>query len=83
MEETLSLARVGDKYLDAYSGELIDTPTIDHIVPLSLGGTNDVDNLCVTSLSNNSSKFNDLLIVWMAKRCRDLSSPPDGTTQSI
>ncbi len=68
IEQTLELARVGDKYLDAYSGELIDDPTIDHIVPISKGGTNDADNLCVTSLSNNSSKCDDSLIVWLVKR---------------
>ena len=70
IEQTLELARIGDKYLDAYSGELIEEPTIDHIVPLSKGGTNDLDNLCVTSLSNNSSKFNDDLLVWLVKRAQ-------------
>jgi hypothetical protein len=70
VEQTLALARIGDWYLDAYTGELIDNPTIDHVTPLSLGGTNDADNLCITSLANNSSKFNDVLIVWLVKRTR-------------
>lgn len=66
----LELARFGDKYLDAYSGELIDDPTIDHIIPLSKGGTNDLDNLCVTSRSNNASKHNCDLLVWLTKKAR-------------
>jgi 5-methylcytosine-specific restriction endonuclease McrA len=74
IEQALELARFGDKYLDAYSGDLIDDPTIDHIVPLSQGGSNDADNLCVTSLSNNSSKFNDTLLVWLVKRANRFAS---------
>ncbi len=70
IEQTLELARFGDQYLDAYTGELIDKPTIDHIMPISAGGTNDADNLCVTSLSNNSSKCDDSLIVWLVKRAQ-------------
>jgi 5-methylcytosine-specific restriction endonuclease McrA len=72
IEETLELARIGNQYLDAYTGELIDEPTIDHIIPISKGGTNDADNLCVTSLSNNSSKFNDSLLIWLIKRRRNV-----------
>jgi 5-methylcytosine-specific restriction endonuclease McrA len=68
--EALALARIGSKYLDAYSGELIDRPTIDHVTPLSLGGSNAQDNLCVTSRWNNTSKHDDLLIVWLARRYR-------------
>ena len=64
----LSLARVGDKYLDAYSGDLIDKPTFDHIVPLSTGGHHIYDNLCVTSGSNNSSKRNVPLLIWLVRR---------------
>lgn len=60
--------RVGDKYIDAYSCELIDVPTIDHIVPLSCGGKHEYDNLCVTSLGNNSSKRNRPLLLWLLNR---------------
>jgi 5-methylcytosine-specific restriction endonuclease McrA len=70
IEQTLEQARVGNKYLDAYTGDLIDIPTIDHIVPISKGGTNDADNLCITSSSNNSSKFNDDLVIWLIKRAQ-------------
>jgi len=69
-EQVLELARVGDLYLDAYSGELIDKPTIDHVVPLWSGGTHSLDNLCVTSRANNISKHNKSLVVWLARRAR-------------
>lgn len=68
--QALELARFGDRYLDAYSGELIDKPTIDHIVPLSKGGTSDVDNLCVTSRRTNASKRDNDLLVWLVKRAK-------------
>lgn len=68
--QTLAQARFGDQYLDAYSGELIDDPTIDHIVPLSKGGTSDPDNLCVTSKANNASKHNNDLLIWLVKRAQ-------------
>lgn len=69
--ETLDQYRIGALYLDVYTGNLIEMPTIDHITPLALGGSNDAENLCVTSVSNNSSKHNNLLIVWLAKRAKE------------
>lgn len=68
VETTLALAKVGSRYLDAYSGELIDRPTIDHIVPLASGGSGCADNLCVTSRANNASKFTASLLVWLVRR---------------
>lgn len=62
--------RIGDKYLDPYDGKLIDFPTLDHIVALSRDGTNHIDNLTVTSLSNNISKHNKPLLIWMLHRAR-------------
>lgn len=70
IDEALELARFGDRYLDAYSGELIDKPTVDHIIPLKSGGSHDSDNLCVTSRINNISKHVKPLIIWMAYRRR-------------
>ena len=64
----LEEARIGDKYLDAYSGEWISNPTVDHINPIFLGGTHEYENLCVTSQSNNSSKHAKPLIYWLAVR---------------
>lgn len=64
----LDEARVGEKYLDAYSGALIDKPVVDHIVPLSAGGAHAYENLCVTSRQNNSSKHSKPLLVWLATR---------------
>lgn len=68
IEYTLEQYRIGDKYLDVYSGELIDEPTIDHIVPLHLGGDNSADNMCVTSIGNNSSKHCHSLLIWLVRR---------------
>lgn len=65
---TLDLARVGQGYLDAYSGEIISKPTIDHIVPLASGGGHSYDNLCVTSRFNNTSKHKVPLILWLVRR---------------
>ena len=67
--QVLAEARFGSSlYLDAYSGRLISDPTIDHIVPLSKGGTNAVSNLCATSFANNRSKGSQPLLVWMCRR---------------
>lgn len=38
-----------------------DFPTVDHIVPISLGGDNSIDNLVTTSMLHNTSKFNRTL----------------------
>ncbi len=67
---TLELARIGDKYLDAYTGQLIDNPTIEHIIPLSRGGDHNADNMCITSFSNNASKKATPMIIWMARQRR-------------
>lgn len=67
IETALELARIGDRFLDAYSGELIDNPTIDHIIPLSAGGTHDLDNVCITSFENNRSKRSTPLLLWMIR----------------
>lgn len=67
-ERALELARFGDRYLDAYTGALIDNPTIDHIVPLSDGGAHTDDNVCVTSRAMNSSKHNTPLLLWLVRR---------------
>jgi len=69
--QVLELSRVGHKYLDAYTGDLIDKPTVDHVVPLSGGGAHVLDNLCVTSFSNNASKNDTPLLVWLLKRRAD------------
>lgn len=57
--------RIGDKYIDAYTMELIDSPTIDHIIPLAAGGSNDVGNFVLTSRANNSSKRDGNLIGFL------------------
>lgn len=61
----LGEAKIGNKWLDAYSFELIDDPTIDHIVAVSKGGLHDYWNLCVTSRKNNSSKHTHGMLSWL------------------
>lgn len=41
---------------------------VDHIVPVSRGGTNHIDNLCVACYECNSSKADLLLEEWEARR---------------
>jgi len=68
IQKVLDEARFGDRWLDAYSGELITNPTIDHIEPLVRGGVHTYENLCVTSRANNGRKHARSLLVWLAVR---------------
>lgn len=67
IEEIFNQARVGDLYLDAYTGELIDDPTLDHIVSLASGGLHVADNMCITSFSNNASKNRHSMLSFMLR----------------
>lgn len=60
--------RVGNRWIDVYTGKLIDNPTIDHVEPISRGGSHGYENLCVTSRRNNISKHTLPLLVWLIKR---------------
>lgn len=40
----------------AYTGKLTDKPSIEHVVPLSRGGTNTLDNVQIVDLSVNLRK---------------------------
>lgn len=71
IESVLEESRFGALYLDAYSGELIAKPEVDHIVPLKHGGAHEYENLCVTSGWNNRSKNSRSLILWLAQRCQN------------
>ena len=62
------LYKFGNKYLDAYSMTLIDTPTIDHIIPIGYGGDSNYNNFCVTTKNNNSSKHKKTLFSWLCER---------------
>lgn len=44
---------------------LAKASTIDHVVPLTLGGTHDFDNLVPACLSCNSSKGSKSLLQWL------------------
>ena len=55
----------------AYCGKLLSThtATIDHIVPLSKGGTYDPDNLCWCCKKCNSAKGSKLYNEWEDQSC--------------
>jgi 5-methylcytosine-specific restriction endonuclease McrA len=42
--------------------------TLDHITPLSKGGTHTTDNLVLACSACNSSKYNNGLLYWLAAR---------------
>lgn len=67
IDAALELARVGDGYLDAYTGQIIDRPTIDHVVPLSEGGEHTLENVCITALEHNRAKRAMPMLVYLAK----------------
>ena len=86
IERVLEEARCGLLYLDAYTGDLITEPEVDHIVPLSRGGKHEYENLCVTSGFNNRSKRDRHALVWLLERrreCRSGRSGSLGTTAPI
>lgn len=68
--ECLESYRIGNQYWDVYESRLIDEPTIDHIVPVTAGGSHMAENFCVTSLENNASKSDWPLLVWLARRAK-------------
>ncbi|KXH81854.1 HNH endonuclease [Sporosarcina sp. HYO08] len=46
------------KYNECHSAYWDLLPTIDHIIPVALGGTNNKENLVTTSMKRNSAKSN-------------------------
>ena len=55
-------------YKDAYTGLPMDIISIDHVIPLSKGGTNFIHNLVPTSRSINARKHNSDLFEWYSKQ---------------
>ena len=51
-----------DGYVCSYCGDTDGPFAIDHIHPLSRGGSNDISNLCVACRACNSSKGDKLLV---------------------
>ena len=50
-----------------YCSNETEIPQIDHIIPLSKGGNNDLSNLAVSCKRCNSSKRNSLLEEWVGR----------------
>lgn len=44
---------------------------VDHIDPLTKGGTHTIDNLTIACPACNNSKHNHTLLVWLAKKKKD------------
>ena len=57
-----------DGYICAYCGQMANT--VDHILPVSKGGTDDMENLVAACTSCNSRKSNKLSVFFL----------PDSTT---
>jgi 5-methylcytosine-specific restriction endonuclease McrA len=51
----------------AYCGNKTDNLTMDHVVPISIGGAHSIENIVPACGSCNSSKNNNPLLVWMYK----------------
>jgi len=70
--EDLDIQEVFDYWgpMCAYCGSTDDL-TLDHIVPLSQGGSHSFDNLCVACRSCNASKGAKKLIEWMWCKARN------------
>lgn len=62
-------ALVTDQHgLCAYCGQPMKAYHVDHIQPLSRGGGNGADNICLACPPCNSSKGNKTLLEWMLRR---------------
>lgn len=55
-----------DKYLCAYCGTGEGPFEVDHVVPVSRGGGDDHDNLCLACKPCNRAKSNKLVSEWQA-----------------
>ncbi|MEO1503139.1 MAG: HNH endonuclease [Pseudomonadota bacterium] len=58
-----------DGYRCAYCEKQCYSPHVDHIVPVSRGGTHDLSNLTVACPACNLSKGDKLLSEWREARC--------------
>lgn len=54
--------------LCAYCGQPLKSYHVDHIQPLSRGGGNGADNICLACPSCNSSKGNKTLLEWILRK---------------
>ena len=52
----------------AYTGEILDSLNVEHIIPLSKGGTSYIWNLCPSNQNPNFSKGNSDLETWYRKQ---------------
>lgn len=55
-------------YKDAYTGLLMNTPSQDHVIPLSKGGEYTMNNIIPCDKGINSSKGNRDMLTWFRKQ---------------
>jgi 5-methylcytosine-specific restriction endonuclease McrA len=68
IEYTLESYRIGERYWDVYSSQLISKPEIDHITPIVDAGGNEWPNMAVTSRRNNAAKGGLPLLQYLLAR---------------
>lgn len=73
------------QWIDYWTKRQISRWSLDHIEPLSRGGSNSISNLCVTAPETNSSKADKPLGQWLAelgaRGIRHELQPPDQLIQ--
>lgn len=62
-----ALAFERDGYACTYCGDTEGPHEVDHIVPLSRGGTSSIDNLTVSCRACNASKRDKLISEWAGR----------------
>ena len=55
-------------HCDAYTGEPLESTEVEHIIPISKGGTSNIYNLVPANKSTNCSKHNSDVFEWYSKQ---------------
>lgn len=55
-------------YKDAYTGEPLTTTEVEHVIPISKGGTNNIYNIVPANRSTNASKHNSDPWEWYSQQ---------------
>ena len=55
-------------HCDAYTGEPLESTEIEHVIPLSKGGTSNIYNIVPANRSTNASKHNSDVFEWYSKQ---------------
>lgn len=55
-------------HCDAYTGEPLKSTEIEHVIPISKGGTNNIYNIVPANKSTNCSKYNSDVFEWYSQQ---------------